>query len=173
VVAGEVRMLSNLSAETGKRISGKVEAVNNAINVALTQARQHVSHEAGVLDGAEQTIQRVLADFGAAAEQMEQSTSILQSESAGIKGEIEDVLVSLQFQDRVAQIFSHVQADLDKLHTQLMARREQAERGLPGAPLDAAAWLRQLELTYTTDEQRSIHAGGAGSAGAASDITFF
>jgi methyl-accepting chemotaxis protein len=173
VVAGEVRKLSNLSAETGKRISVKVEAVNHAIGSVLERASAYARHEASVVEASEQTVGRVLGQFGGAAEQLEQSTAILQAESVGIQGEIEEVLVSLQFQDRVAQIFGHVQDDLDKLHACLVERREHAAANLPLAPLDAALWLEQLALTYTTDEQRSLHSGAGTGAGAASEITFF
>ncbi|MBC7859318.1 MAG: methyl-accepting chemotaxis protein, partial [Burkholderiaceae bacterium] len=173
VVAGEVRKLSNLSAETGKRISVKVEAVNHAIGTVLERASSYARHEASVVEASEQTVGRVLGQFGGAAEQLEQSTAILQAESVGIQGEIEEVLVSLQFQDRVAQIFSHVQDDLDKLHACLVERREHAAADLPLAPLDAALWLEQLALTYTTDEQRSLHSGAGTGASAASEITFF
>jgi methyl-accepting chemotaxis protein len=173
VVAGEVRKLSNLSAETGKRISVKVEAVNHAIGSVLERASAYARHEASVVEASEQTVGRVLGQFGGAAEQLEQSTAILQAESVGIQGEIEEVLVSLQFQDRVAQIFSHVQDDLDKLHACLVERREHGAANLPLAPLDAALWLEQLALTYTTDEQRSLHSGAGTGASAASEITFF
>ena len=173
VVAGEVRKLSKLSAETGKRINLKVESVNNAITGVLERAEQHARHEASVLAGSEQTIQRVLEGFGSAAEQLSQSTHILQAESAGIKLEIEDVLVSLQFQDRVAQILSHVQADLDKLHARLSEDRALAAQGVATPPIDIAAWLDELSRTYTTDEQRGNHVGEQTGNEQASQITFF
>ena len=171
VVAGEVRRLSNLSAETGKNINATVEMVNVSIRAVLTDAEQYARHEADVVGSAETAIRHVLAQFGSTAEKLSQSTGLLQAESAGIRVEIDDVLVALQFQDRVNQIFSHVQNDLEKLHAHLLEWRPgQAE------PIDTERWLAELASTYTTQEQRRNHSGsgsGSGSEAAASEVTFF
>ncbi|MCK6396655.1 hypothetical protein, partial [Zoogloea sp.] len=50
-------------------------------------------------------------------------------------------------------------------------RRACSAGGRP-QPIDAAAWLRQLESGYTTLEQHDA-AVGAKAPAAASDITFF
>jgi methyl-accepting chemotaxis protein len=173
VVAGEVRKLSSLSAETGKQIGRKIESINNSITSVLQRADQYAKHEAQVIDSSESTIRRVLEEFGTAAEQLTHSTELLQAESAGIKYQIEDVLVSLQFQDRVSQIFCHVKNDLDKLHAQLVERRERDAQGQPSAPIDVQEWLEQLERTYTTTEQRINHSGAQADAGGSADIVFF
>jgi len=172
VVAGEVRKLSGLSAETGKKISSKVEVINAGISAVLERADQYARQEAQVIGSSEATIQRVLDELGAAAEKMSHSTQILQAESAGIKYQIDDVLVSLQFQDRVSQIFCHVQDDLDKLYQYLLAFRETSARGQACQPIDVDVWLAELARTYTTDEQRNNHSGQQADAGAV-DITFF
>ena len=180
VVAGEVRRLSNLSAETGKNINATVEKVNVSIRAVLTDAEHYAKHEADVVGSAESAIRHVLAQFGSTAEKMAQSTELLQAESAGIRVEIDDVLVALQFQDRVNQIFSHVQNDLEKLHAHLLEWRPgQAE---PYQSIDTERWLAELASTYTTQEQRRNHAGsgsgsgragGSGAEAAASEVTFF
>jgi methyl-accepting chemotaxis protein len=173
VVAGEVRRLSSLSAETGKQIGRKIESINNSITSVLQRADQYAKHEAQVIDGSEATIRRVLEEFGTAAEHLTHSTELLQAESAGIKYQIEDVLVSLQFQDRVSQIFCHVKNDLDKLHVKLVDRRERDALGQSCEPIDVDEWLQQLERTYTTTEQRVNHSGTQADAGGSADIVFF
>ena len=172
VVAGEVRRLSNLSAETGKKINSTVEMVSVSVRAVLADAEQYAQHESSVVASSETAIRHVLAQFGSTAETLARSTELLQAESAGIRVEIDDVLVALQFQDRVSQIFSHVQNDLDKLHAHLLQSR--AGQGEPGQAIDAARWLAELESTYTTAEQRRNHSGAAAQpAEAASEITFF
>ena len=173
VVAGEVRKLSNLSAETGKKISAKVEVVNATVSAVLERAKHYAQQEADVVNGSEMAIRRVLEDFGSAVAQMARSTEMLQAESAGIKQEIEDVLVSLQFQDRVGQIFSHVQSDLEKLHRHVQDSSEKNARGEANQPIDATLWLQDLSRTYTTDEQRANHVGTQVAIRKASEITFF
>ncbi|HUH58605.1 MAG TPA: methyl-accepting chemotaxis protein [Candidimonas sp.] len=173
VVASEVRKLSSMSAETGKRISTTVESVNTAIATVMERTERYAQDEAASIESSEKTVHRVLAEFGSTAEQLAESTRILQAESADIKSEIEDVLVSLQFQDRVAQIFSHVQDNLDKLHALLLERRERSALGMEPIAVDVREWLEALARTYTTQEQRSNHAGTQSDDDKASEITFF
>ena len=173
VVAGEVRRLSQLSAETGKKINASVELVNTSIGGLLTQAEQYARREAELIGDSEAAIRCVLEQFGSTAAQLSRSTGLLQDESAGIRREIDDVLVALQFQDRVSQILSHVQCDLDKLHAHLLGCRANQEQGLACAPIDVARWLDCLARTYTMQEQRNNHAGGAQVADTGAEVTFF
>lgn len=173
VVAGEVRKLSSLSAATGKQIGDKIEVINTSISSVLRRADQYAKHEAQVIDGSEATIRRVLEEFATVAEQLSHSTELLQAESAGIKYQIEDVLVSLQFQDRVSQIFCHVRNDLNKLHEQLVDCRERNAMGQSCTPIDVDDWLEQLARSYTTTEQRINHSGMQADAGGSAEITFF
>ena len=166
VVADEVRSLSLRSGETGNRIREKAVAINAAItsvqkvSQAVAQRDQQASAEA------ESKIHHVLDNFHGTAEKLAQSSAILQQESIGIRDEITDVLVNLQFQDRVSQILAHVGADMNKLHEHLSGSPDPAL-------LHPDAWLAALANTYTTNEQRDIHAGVDPAAQQASDITFF
>gem|GEM_PF-243262 len=173
VVAAEVRKLSSLSADTARQIATKVDAFNTSISQVLERTDRDARQESSVAENAERTIARVLDGFEAAARSLSQSSDILRSESQGIRGEIDDVLVSLQFQDRVSQILTHVCSDLDRLHLHLQQRRRLAADGQPLPALDTDAWLAQLVNTYTTTEQRSNHSGKKADASQASEITFF
>ena len=173
VVAGEVRRLSQLSAATGKKINATIEMVNLSISTVMTQADDYARHESDVVGSSETVILRVLEQFGSTAERLAQSTELLQAESAGIRDEIDDVLVALQFQDRVSQIFSQVQNDLAKLHRHLLECRKKSEQGQACEAIDSASWLKELARTYTTREQRSNHSGTRDEASTASEITFF
>lgn len=181
VVAAEVRSLSSMSAEVGRRIGERVEAANDTIASVLRHAAMHADQEAASVENSEQAVRRVLEGFGQATGSLSASALALQDESAVIKSEIEEVLVSLQFQDRVAQIFGNVRASQDKLHAELARRRDGAAGPESAAALDAAAWLDELAQTYTTQEQHENHSGAqAGSKATAragtppaSEITFF
>lgn len=173
VVAGEVRRLAQLSAGTGKTIAATALQVNTGIATALQQAECYAVHEADLIGSLDQAIGRMLQQFDARATQLSQSTERLQAQSALMQVEIDGVLVALQFQDRVSQILSHVQNDLDRLHAHLLESRSRVEQGLHGVPLDTTLWLEQLERTYSTHEQRSNHSGTRSEVANASDITFF
>lgn len=166
VVADAVRKLSAQSADTGKRIADKVETVNAAIGATLTAADKSAKMDEATIMGAESTVAEILARFSAAAEALASSSEILQRESGGIRNEVTDVLVSLQFQDRVSQMLAHVQNDLEKF--------EQHVSSPDGASsFDTEAWLRELASSYTTAEQHVVHGGGSDTRPQASEITFF
>jgi methyl-accepting chemotaxis protein len=173
VVAGEVRRLSHLSASTGKTIASTALQVNSSIASALLQAERYATHEAELIGNLDLAIKRMLQQFGDRAEQLSQSSELLQAESARMQVEIDGVLVALQFQDRVSQILSHVQSDLDRLHAHLLENRIKVAQGERCEPLDSDLWLQQLERTYSTHEQRSNHSGNTAEAAKTSDITFF
>ena len=91
-----------------------------------------------------------------------------------INVEISDVLVSLQFQDRVSQILTHVRNDLDKLVSRLQGQNQDFAQGNEIGPIDARKWLEELSKTYTMPEQHQVHHGDNPNVADKSDgITFF
>ena len=172
VVADEVRKLSTLSGETGKQISEKVDVINRAMASAMESSEDYARQDAEVVSRSEASIRRVLGEFHEAAQGLGGSAEILQRESRGIRDEISDVLVSLQFQDRVSQILGHVKKYMEHLETLLGDWVRQREQGRAEA-VDAGEWLKDMALGYTTEEQRLSHQGIDQAAPASTEITFF
>jgi methyl-accepting chemotaxis protein len=84
-----------------------------------------------------------------------------------IRAEVDQLLLNLQFQDRVSQIISVVNADIERMCDALGP-----EAAVP-LPHD---WLGDLANRYTTEEQRDIHEMGDPSAqpkAAGSSVDFF
>lgn len=77
------------------------------------------------------------------------------------------MLVSLQFQDRVAQILMHSKQDIERFNRYLKS----LPAGAVPAPFDRDSWLKEMERTYATLEQHNINRDTAASQ--ASDISFF
>lgn len=169
VVAGEVRKLSTLSAETGKRISHGAEQINAAIASAVAASAQSVTRDTESVTHSEAVIGEVIARFHGAASRLTDSSRILNEASIGIRDEISDVLVSLQFQDRVSQIHSHIRDDIRKFEAYI----DECLSTGQSAPIDTAAWLEELSKTYTTTEQREMHTGASATQSTSSEITFF
>ena len=167
VVADAVRKLSTQSGETGKRITEKVDAVNAAIAATLEAADQTAKLDETTIHGAESAVAGILGRFSSAADALGTSSEILQRESTGIRGEVTDVLVSLQFQDRVSQMLMHIQNDLEKLEQHVAAS------GGKELAIEVGAWLNDLASSYTMAEQHDVHAGGRESRPQDSEITFF
>lgn len=166
VVADEVRKLSTLSAESGKKIAETVEVVNNAIIATLAASQEYARQDAVMVTNSESVIAQVLQRFEHAATGLDHSAEVLRVESQLIGSEINDVLVSLQFQDRVSQVLMHVRNDLEKLESHLKEGR--------GQRIDVGAWLAELSQTYTMPEQHAVHGGNSKQAASQSaEITFF
>jgi methyl-accepting chemotaxis protein len=173
VVADEVRKLSTLSGNTGQKISETVETVNSAILRTLEASEQYARQDAETLATSGEVIENVITQFNASASGLLQQSNTLREQSEAVGAEIADVLVALQFQDRVSQMLSHIRNDLNKLEQHLLERRSLAAQGQALKPIDTKAWLNELAKTYTMAEQLAVHQGKAPASTAPSDITFF
>jgi methyl-accepting chemotaxis protein len=168
VVADEVRKLSGMSSDTGKKMTEKVGIINAAMAGACKIAEEASAHDTQSVRDSEATVHNVITRFGGVAAGLGESTETLQQESSGIGVEVSEVLVSLQFQDRISQILSHVRLNMEQFGAHL-----HASRGGEAKQIDAQTWLSEMKMTYATEEQRQNHAGVQAKSAAAQEITFF
>ena len=182
VLAQEVRKLSAMSAETGKRMGEKVGIISEAIAAAHRSAEESAQREAASAVASEAAIHGVLAQFRSVTEVLEASADVLKQESVGIQSEIVEALVQLQFQDRVSQRMTHVRHSIERLPVLLADSRQLFEDDGRLAPVDAAALLAELESSYAMADERATHSGGKGAgkgtdksaeAAATDDVVFF
>lgn len=173
VVADRVRELSTLSGETGHRIQETVGTVSEAIGQTLQRSAEMAMQEAQTISDAQKTAEEIILQFNGTAQTMTSSLQTLAEERSRVQGDINEVLVNLQFQDRVHQILDHVLADMERLADSVMAVTHDPQAQLP----DAQKWLETLAKSYTTLEQRQIHGQEQGSAAeenvAGSGVVFF
>jgi methyl-accepting chemotaxis protein len=174
VVAREVRMLSNMSGETGKRIAERVNLISNAIVTTSNAAGESMERDRVSTTASEAAIASVLAGFKEVTDALVQSSNLLKEESIGIKAEVGEALVQLQFQDRVSQIMSHVKRNIERFPEFLQQNSREFDRDGVLQPLDASALLAELASTYAMAEERAIH-GGQNTAQQqdSEEITFF
>ena len=173
VVADEVRKLSDLSGGTGKKISDTVETVNHAIAATLQISRQYSEQDEAMVAQSEVVIQHVVNRTRTAAMDLSASSDVLRRETSSIGNEISEVLVALQFQDRVSQILGHVGQDMAKLKERIADHEKARATGETPAAVDAGTWLDELSHTYTVPEQHVVHNGGAPTPATDNEITFF
>lgn len=170
VVANEVRMLSNRSADAGKHIAQQVGQISAAINATCGAATESMRAEGQAVQASEQMIGNVLTAFRGVTDALVQSSDVLQAESTGIKSEVAEALVQLQFQDRVSQILAHVQQNIARLPSYL-DEQDATGRALE---IDPRPLLAELESTYAMAEEHTLHLGGAKPAPQQEEeITFF
>lgn len=182
VLAQEVRKLSSMSGDTGKRIADKVRLVSEAIVAASEASRASSSADEASMAAARGVIAGVLSDLRGVTDGLVQSTEVLKNESIGIQGEISDALVQLQFQDRVSQILTHVKQNITRLPETLAENHRHYTDTQVLAPVSAAGLLAELQSTYAMADEHQVHqtapAGrhkkpAAAAAAAESEITFF
>jgi len=174
VVADEVRKLSSLSGDTGRKIAETVAVVNRSISNTLDTSQQYAEQELNLLNNSGRHIGDVVARFRDAADVLVDNSNTLTREGEHIGQEIGEVLVALQFQDRVGQVLDHVRNDLRRLEERVHSATRAAATGQPAGAIDSAAWLAEMAEKFTTPEQHQLQHGGAKPDTAAADeITFF
>ncbi len=172
VVADEVRALSVQSGQTGEKISVLIANINEAMEATLDEAVKSVKEDEEVGSEAKNTVNQVLDKMQNITDGLSQSSNMLRDGNIGIKSEIEDILVSLQFQDRISQILTHVRNSLRDFSGCVEESRAARGRG-DLIPVNAESIIKNLEKGYTTHEQWAIHEGGAVSSPEHEDIEFF
>ncbi|KAF7600380.1 MAG: chemotaxis protein [Candidatus Dactylopiibacterium carminicum] len=172
VVADEVRKLSSQSADTGKHISQTIKAVDEAMQHALDLSRSTASEQQDMVQRSEVTADSIINEFRAVTEAMQQEMQTLQEERQSVQGDLEQVLISLQFQDRVNQIIEHVSKDMARLDE--LSQRA-STNGLSNVEIGSAEeWQAKLAASYTMLEQHQVHQGqNTGRVAPSEAITFF
>ncbi|WP_230405270.1 methyl-accepting chemotaxis protein [Undibacterium rugosum] len=162
VVAGEVRKLSHLSAETGRRMGERVKNVSAVMQTALNTADRTASQDSQILEISGHVVKDVLSHV----ESMGDTAKQLLIHGGAIRGNIEETLVSLQFQDRIGQMLDVVRTDIQKMQQQV------AHAG-PGELPTTSVWLEELQTTYTMQDEYRNHGKEHAKAENETEITFF
>lgn len=158
--------LAARSAQAGRHIFEKTKAIQSQIQVALTSANQLDADAGRMIVDSRQVIDTVIADFRLSALELSGTVDQLEGENRGVDEEVCDILVNLQFQDRISQILDHVQLDMSKLVQMI------GQDGPVSIPA-STTWLAELEKTYTTPEQRQVHVGQNAGQVVQSQVDFF
>ena len=172
VVANEVRTLSGLSSETGRTMARKAETINQAITTASQVAQSAAQSDSTTLANAEKTVVDVVAQFKSSIDALREQSDQLQATNSSIRDEISGVLVALQFQDRTSQILSHVCHNMDRLQRELPSDDGKA-LGASASKMDVNRWVKEMESSYTTQDEYDDHNAKRTAKDAPTGITFF
>ena len=168
VVASEVRRLSGASGQTGQRIGQHVDQFATQMQATLQQADAEAVRGASAIQTSEQTIRGVVGDVDVAVSQLHDQALALRSRGEVVRGQVQQLMLAFQFQDRVHQILDQVNGSI----TSAVGRLQQALAA--GRVPDAAEWEALLGAGFTTLEQQALADGQAGGAAPGStETTFF
>lgn len=156
--------LAERSAENSRQIAARAKGVRQQIMSAIGATGEATASADGIAENSRAVIDQIIADFRHSAMKLTTTVKELEDDGREVDREVCDILVHLQFQDRISQILDHVQQDILRL-------REAA--GQAQALPSPQQWLADLEKTYTTQEQRQMHAGQQGHPAPPSQVDFF
>ena len=156
IVAEEVRSLSLQSADTVKAIAGKVDAISSSMKKTLHAAEEAAERDMHSVQASETTIESVLERLQSLTSGLVTASGILYEESRGIGEEVEDIMVSLQFQDRVSQILGSVQGNINEFRSHLEECRAHVGTGNRPARFDVSSLTERMKITYSTEEQQEL-----------------
>lgn len=157
VVADEVRTLSSRSGETGSRIGTRIEQANVTLQKTLDRTAESAKQDDVRLAQSESAVQEVLAKFRSSGERIIDSAHSLEQESSGVQHDVEEVMLNLQFQDRVNQILGHISADMEKFSAMVAEQQRKISANEDVKAIDLDEWLAAVQKTYTTLEQVDAH----------------
>jgi methyl-accepting chemotaxis protein len=143
VVAAEVRKLSQRSAETGKLIAERVAQVSSVMARTLAAAEETNNQDRLAVSLSGSIVEDVLGHvraMGASAESMHRHGTVVRSE-------VENLLMAMQFQDRVSQILSGVNDDMGRM-------KETLETTSPDELPSIDDWMSVFSQTYTMEDQK-------------------
>lgn len=155
--------LAERAAANSRQIVLRTKAARQQIQAAVIAAVELPDGADGIVENSRAMIDRVLAELGQAATTLAATVDQMAAENRAVDQEVGEILVNLQFQDRISQILDQLQGDIARM------QGSAPETSLPSPQ----QWLAELEQTYTTPEQRQVHAGVAGRPTLQSQVDFF
>lgn len=164
VVAEEVLKLSERSGQTGRLITERVSWVGKTLQEAVDSSLAFSAHDENLTRVSRDIINHLMNQFDRAAQKILDVSNQADAMSREVDGEISETLVHLQFQDRVNQILQIVAEDMGKFAEWIQHHPSE---------LEVDQWLKELESTYTTEEQHALHHGDRAGSPSDSDVTFF
>lgn len=147
VVADEVRSLANRSGKIADNFIATVTNVNSQFSNIAKHFNDDGQSSDLLTEKADSSIQFIIERYSQIQVDRDKEADNFIHLSTQIRHEIEQALVSIQFQDRVSQILGHVQGNLGEL----TARIEQ------GGPLEISSMLEEMAKSYTTTSEREAH----------------
>lgn len=176
VVADEVRKLAGFSSSTGEKISAAIADINSAMTTTLKMSETSGTNDDKTIHDAEGAIQMALTDLQGALNVFKSDAETLRSSSGQIRDEIFTVLTAFQFQDRVSQMLTHVENNLNSLQNAVETARSGGKQRHANM-INVSQTLASMELSYTMPEELINHTANSAtshqSAAQDNDLTFF
>jgi methyl-accepting chemotaxis protein len=164
VIVADMRDLAVRTADASEMFSRHTDRLHGKVAAAFREQAQTDSVVS--IAGAEELVQQVVASSTAMMSQLTRAIAAMEDERANVREDVSRVLVSLQFQDRVSQILSHVTRNLEEMQGHI--------RDSQWSATDGRQWMERMAQTYSTHEEFENHnAARLSAARPAAEVTYF
>ncbi len=147
VVADEVRSLASSASNISGKIISTVANEGSRINNLVSRSSQVEEKENALVKETEESIEEVIASQDLSESKLERTAKDFEQISTRGLCEIEEGLVRLQFQDRMAQMLEHVRMGMVEIQQYAEANKM----------IEVDTILKNMEDAYTTTDERSLH----------------
>lgn len=165
VVADEVRNLANQSKATGQNIKKTIDTIGESVDNILKQATHSAESEEAMANQAEDIIHEVIVQHKMTTYTLAESDKLLVNMSQQIKQEVANVIIELQFQDRVSQTLRHVEENI-QIAQNVIVNSQQLDAGEQKEQF--ANLSKKLQSSYTMETEHRTHSQATGGNHAAS-----
>ncbi|WP_027150230.1 methyl-accepting chemotaxis protein [Methylobacter tundripaludum] len=167
VVESDARKLADDFLHIDQRLGNRVNDMIAAVTAALKIAENAAQVDDSTLFQAEANIEQALSHLSLALAHYRDNAGTLRNNAEQIRGEINNVLVALQFQDRVSQILMQVENNLLNLQKTIEKIQEQGSNR-DGNMLRVDEAVEHIEENYKSVSSRPDHAPDSSD-----ELTFF
>ncbi len=149
----DARKLADDSALIDQRLQDKVNAIIASVNAALNISANSIQVDDSTLFQAEANINQTLSHLGLALAHYRDDVEALRNNAEQVRSEINNVLVALQFQDRVSQILTQVENNLLNLQKTIEKIQQQGS-SRDGNMLQVDQAVEHIEENYKSVNSR-------------------
>lgn len=167
VIAGSARNLTEDAVQIDQRLSNKINDMTAVVNAALNISESSVQVDDSTLFQAKANINQTLAHLNLALTYYRDDVEAIRNNAEQIRAEIDNVLVALQFQDRVSQILTQVENNLRNMQKTIETIQQQGSHR-DGNMLQVDAAVEHIEENYKTVSSRPNR-----EQDGSDDLTFF
>ncbi|MGZ5623435.1 MAG: methyl-accepting chemotaxis protein [Methylobacter sp.] len=167
IVADRVHKLAENASRIDNRLTLTVNHVATDLEAALKISESSVQIDDSTLSQAEANINRTLLLLTRTLARYRGDVEALRNNAEQIRNEINNVLVALQFQDRVSQILTQVENNLLNLQKTIENIQQQ------GSSRDSSMLQVDEAVEYIEENYKSVSSKPNNTAENANDLTFF
>jgi methyl-accepting chemotaxis protein len=146
VVADEVRVLSTRTGEFSRQIHAHIDAMHDASSGAEKAIAEIASRDMNVALTSKRRVSQMMEEIGVVHDEMQQTAAQLAARTEKLETEVNAAVTSLQFQDMVTQLLTHVAKRVDGVAAVTRSARPLADAALAPAEVAAASAALEAEI---------------------------